>query len=95
MRDDSYHRPSAVTAWSDQRVIELLRTSMHPTPRLFPPLDEDTISAEPSRGATATAALPSSMSHLRHAAEVATLFAGPRARRLLSWCTGLWAGAVQ
>lgn len=95
MRDYRYHRPSAVTPWSDQRVIELLRTSMHPTPRLFPPLDEDTISAEPNRGASATKALPSSTSRLRHAADVATLFAGPRARRLLSWCTGLWAGAVR
>ena len=95
MKDCRYHRPSAVMAWCDQRVMELLRTSMHPTPRLFPPLDDDTASAEPNRGAPATAALPSSMSHLRHAADVATLFAGPRARRLLSWCAGHWAGAVR
>jgi len=81
-------KPPTLLTWCDQRTIELLQTSMHPAPRLFPMPDEDALN--PRLDWAIAAAPPGWMSRLRQAAEAANLAAGPRARRLLSWCTGLW-----
>jgi len=83
MTEFKSHRPPAIVAWCDQQVVEILRAGLHPTPRLFPPLNEDAVSADLQA------------SRLRHVAAAATLRAGPHARRLLSWCTNLWAEAAR
>jgi hypothetical protein len=83
MTEFKSRRPPAIVAWCDQQVVEILLTGLHPTPRLFPPLNEDAVSADLQA------------SRLRQVAAAATLRAGPRARRLLSWCTNLWAEAVR
>ena len=83
MTDHRLNGSSPVVAWCDQRAIELLRTSLHPAPRLFPPLDEECLTSDVQP------------SLLRRAAAAATVCVGPLARRLLSWRGGVWAGAAR
>ena len=82
--DNSSH---AAPGWRTSHVLELFLTDLHPTPRLFPAIDD----AGERLGDACLEARPLGSPPLRSGASAISVVAGRYARWLASWWTAFWA----